>query len=155
MRGDRVSVDALTARAVTAGAAVLTAIAGLGVRAFANGDVAKYAGDALYTVLICALVAVIAPRARPVTKAGTALAFSWAVELLQLTGVPAELSRSSAVARLVLGSTFNAPDLFWYAVGASAAWAAFAGAAAVAPATSPVRPRSWPDSCEACPSGHS
>lgn len=47
MRGDRVSVDALTARAVTAGAAVLTAIAGLGVRAFANGDVAKYAGDAL------------------------------------------------------------------------------------------------------------
>ncbi|MFI5745851.1 DUF2809 domain-containing protein [Streptomyces sp. NPDC051644] len=122
------------ARAVAAGTAALTVAAGLGVRAFADGDVAKYAGDALYTVLICALVAVIAPRARPVVKAGTALAFSWVVELLQLTGVPAELSRHSAVARLVLGSTFNAPDLFWYAVGAGFAWVA------LAPATSAASP---------------
>lgn len=111
------------ARAVAAGAAVLTVLAGLGVRAFADGDLAKYAGDALYTVLVCALAAVIAPGARPVVRAGAALAFSWAVELLQLTGVPADLSRHSAVARLVLGSTFNAPDLFWYAVGAGFAWA--------------------------------
>ncbi|WP_326767087.1 DUF2809 domain-containing protein [Streptomyces sp. NBC_01591] len=118
-----VSRTAPRARAVAAGAAVLTVLAGLGVRAFMDGDLAKYAGDALYTVLICALVAVLAPGARPVVKAGTALAFSWAVELLQLTGVPADLSRHSAVARLVLGSTFNAPDLFWYAVGAGFAWA--------------------------------
>lgn len=62
--------------------------------------------------------------------AGAALAFSWAVELLQLTGVPGVLSRHSTVARLVLGSTFNAPDLFWYAVGAGAAWAVHRGAAA-------------------------
>jgi hypothetical protein len=116
-----------------AGAAVLTTAAGLGVRAVADGDVAKYAGDALYTVLICALVVVAAPRTRPLAAAGTALEFSWAVELLQLTGLPAELSRHSTVARLILGSTFNAPDLFWYAVGASAAWSAFAGMAAVAP----------------------
>lgn len=34
----------------------------------------------------------------------------------------AELARNSAVARLVLGSTFNPPDLFWYAVGAAAGW---------------------------------
>ncbi|MFF1645342.1 DUF2809 domain-containing protein [Streptomyces sp. NPDC058240] len=111
------------ARAVAAGAAVLTVLAGLGVRALADGAFAKYAGDALYTVLICALVAVIAPGARPAVRAGTALAFSWAVELLQLTGVPAELSRHSTVARLVLGSTFGAPDLLWYAVGAGFAWA--------------------------------
>ncbi|OKK25017.1 hypothetical protein AMK09_02200 [Streptomyces sp. CB02488] len=116
------------ARAVAAGAAVATVAAGLGVRTVADGDLAKYAGDALYTVLICALVALCAPRARPVVVAGTGLAVSWAVELLQLTGVPAELSRRSAVARLVLGSTFNAPDLLWYAVGAAAVWAVLAAA---------------------------
>ncbi|MCX4770658.1 DUF2809 domain-containing protein [Streptomyces sp. NBC_01260] len=110
------------ARAVAAGAAVVTVAAGLGVRTVADGALAKYAGDALYTVLVCALVALCAPRARPFTVAGTGLVLSWAVELLQLTGVPAELSRHSAVARLVLGSTFNAPDLLWYAVGAAAAW---------------------------------
>ncbi|MEE4489782.1 DUF2809 domain-containing protein [Streptomyces sp. BE230] len=123
------------ARAVAAGAAVLTVAAGLGVRTVADGAVAKYAGDALYTVLVCALVALCAPRARPLVVAGAGLGISWAVELLQLTGVPAELSERSTVARLVLGSTFNAPDLFWYAVGAAAAWAV--GAVATSGATAP------------------
>ncbi|MFD4761360.1 DUF2809 domain-containing protein [Streptomyces sp. NPDC058439] len=132
---------ALRARAVAAGAAALTVAAGLGVRAVADGPVAKYAGDALYTVLICALATVIAPRARPAVRAGAALAFSWAVELLQLTGVPAELSRHSAVARLVLGSSFNAPDLFWYAAGAGCAWAvaALATCSGSAPRTAASR----------------
>ncbi|MEL5957264.1 DUF2809 domain-containing protein [Streptomyces sp. CLV115] len=133
------AVAAPRVRAVAAGAAVLTVLAGLGVRAFTDGDLAKYAGDALYTVLVCALVAVIAPGARPVVRAGAALAFSWAVELLQLTGVPADLSRHSTVARLVLGSTFNAPDLFWYAVGAGFAWAvsAVAGSATTSAGCAP------------------
>lgn len=109
-------------RLAAAVAAVLTVAAGLGIRALAQGSVAKYAGDALYTVLILTLVVLVAPRVRPLAAAGTALAFSWAVELLQLTGVPAELSRMSVVARLVLGSTFNAPDLVWYAVGAAVGW---------------------------------
>ncbi|MFE9818916.1 DUF2809 domain-containing protein [Streptomyces sp. NBC_00236] len=111
-------------RGVAAGAAVLTVAAGLGVRTVADGAVAKYAGDALYTVLVCALVVLCAPRARPLAVAGAGLGISWAVEFFQLTGVPAELSERSAVARLVFGSTFNAPDLFWYAVGATAVWAA-------------------------------
>ncbi|MFI6949587.1 DUF2809 domain-containing protein [Streptomyces sp. NPDC050422] len=123
----------LRVRGVAAGAAVLTVAAGLGVRTVADGAVAKYAGDALYTVLVCALVALCAPRARPLVVAGAGLGISWAVEFLQLTGVPAELSERSAVARLVLGSTFNAPDLFWYAVGAAAAWAAHAAATSRAP----------------------
>ncbi|MCX4675111.1 DUF2809 domain-containing protein [Streptomyces sp. NBC_01433] len=113
--------SAARTRALAAGAALLTVAAGLGIRSVAVGDVAKYAGDALYTVLICVLVVIVAPRARPLPVAGVALAFSWAVEFAQLTGVPAELSARSGVARLVLGSTFNAPDLFWYAVGAGAA----------------------------------
>ncbi|WP_406146774.1 DUF2809 domain-containing protein [Streptomyces sp. NBC_01012] len=114
---------AVPARATAAAAALVTVLAGLGVRSAVDGDVAKYAGDALYTVLIHTLVVLVAPRVRPLTAAGAALAFSWAVELAQLTGVPAELSRRSALARLVLGSTFNAPDLLWYVAGAGLAWA--------------------------------
>ncbi|QNE75704.1 DUF2809 domain-containing protein [Streptomyces finlayi] len=121
-------------RLSAAGAAVLTVTAGLGVRAVAGGDVAKYAGDALYTVLIHALVVLIAPRVGPLVAVGAALGFSWAVEFAQLTDVPAELSARSVVARLVLGSTFNAPDLFWYGVGAVAAGCVHAGAAARRPA---------------------
>ncbi|MGA5044491.1 DUF2809 domain-containing protein [Streptomyces arboris] len=128
-------------RVVAAGAAVVTVAAGLGVRAAGDGAFAKYAGSALYTVLLCALVALCAPRARPVAVAGTALALSWAVELLQLTGVPAELSAHSTAARLVLGSTFNVPDLFWYAVGAAAAWGVHAGARRLATPCSSAAPR--------------
>ncbi|MFI7364713.1 DUF2809 domain-containing protein [Streptomyces sp. NPDC050149] len=133
--------SARRARGVAASAAVLTVAAGLGVRTVADGAVAKYAGDALYTVLVCALVALCAPRARPLAVAGAGLGISWAVECFQLTGVPAELSERSTAARLVLGSTFNAPDLLWYAVGAATAWAVCAAATsgATAPRTAASR----------------
>ncbi|WP_354642391.1 DUF2809 domain-containing protein [Kitasatospora camelliae] len=106
-------------RALAAAAAAATVAAGLGVRALAAGDLAKYAGDALYTVLVYALVVLAAPGLRPRAAAALALAVSWAVEFLQLTGVPTELSRHSTAARLVLGSTFNAPDLLCYALAAA------------------------------------
>lgn len=109
-------------RLAAAAAALVVVGAGLGLRTLAAGDVAKYGGDALYTVLIVALVVLVAPRARAWKAAATALAVSWVIEFSQLSTVPAELSRHSTAARLVLGSTFNAPDLFWYAVGASAGW---------------------------------
>ncbi|MCX4819277.1 DUF2809 domain-containing protein [Streptomyces sp. NBC_01142] len=105
-------------RLVACAAAVLTVAAGLGIRGAATGEAAKYAGDALYTVLVHTLVVLIAPRVKPLAAAATALAFSCAVELLQLTQFPAELAARNPLARLVLGSTFNAPDLLWYAVGA-------------------------------------
>ena len=88
---------------------------GLGVREFARGDFAKYAGVALYATLIYALAAF---WLRPLWAALVAVGFSWGVEFFQLTGIPADLSAQSGLARLVLGSTFNAPDLFWYVVGA-------------------------------------
>ncbi|MEU8773556.1 DUF2809 domain-containing protein [Streptomyces sp. NPDC048606] len=114
-------------RLVAAAGAVATVGAALALRAVAAGDLAKYGGDALYTVLLAALVVLVAPRATPTKAATCALALSWAVEFLQLTAVPAELSRRSTLARLALGSTFNAPDLFWYVVGAASAWAAHTG----------------------------
>ncbi|AKZ53683.1 Putative integral membrane protein [Streptomyces ambofaciens ATCC 23877] len=109
-------------RAVAAVAALSVVGAGLGLRAVADGGVAKYGGDALYTLLLFALVVLVAPGITPLKGAAVALALSWGVEFLQLSDVPAELSLRSTAARLVLGSTFNAPDLFWYAVGAAAGW---------------------------------
>ncbi|NUW45966.1 DUF2809 domain-containing protein [Nonomuraea rhodomycinica] len=100
-------------------AAVLTVAAGLGVRALTGGAFAKYAGDALYTVLIQALVVLVVPRVRPVTAALVAAGLSWVIEFAQLAEVP-------QVLRPVLGSTFNPPDLLWYAVGAAAACAVHA-----------------------------
>ncbi|MEV0647766.1 DUF2809 domain-containing protein [Phytomonospora sp. NPDC050363] len=109
----------MRARLPYAAAAVATVAAGLGVRSTWDGAFAKYAGSALYALLIFWLVLVVAPRTRPLVAAAAACAFSWAVEFFQLTPIPGELS-SNPVARLVLGSTFNAPDLLWYAVGALA-----------------------------------
>ncbi|MFC9855345.1 ribosomal maturation YjgA family protein [Streptomyces prasinus] len=120
----RAGAGSETNRTRLAAAVAASAIvgAGLGLRSVAAGDVAKYGGDALYTLLIFALVLLTAPRVAAWRAAALALAVSWAVEFSQLSGVPAELSQRSTAARLVLGSTFNAPDLFWYAVGTLAGW---------------------------------
>ncbi|MFE0804580.1 DUF2809 domain-containing protein [Streptomyces sp. NPDC058812] len=96
--------------------------AGTGLRAVASGDVAEYGGDALYTLLASALVVLVAPRVKPLRAATIALAVSRGVEFSQLSDLPADLSRKSTAARRVLGSTFDAPDLFWYAVGAASGW---------------------------------
>ncbi|NUR83438.1 MAG: DUF2809 domain-containing protein [Nonomuraea sp.] len=100
-------------------AAALTIAAGLGVRLLWDGPVPKYAGDALYTVLIYALVVLAVPRVRPWVAATVAAGLSWAIEFAQLGEIPPLL-------RPLLGSTFNAPDLLWYAVGAAAACAVHA-----------------------------
>ncbi len=93
--------------------------AGLALRSVAGGPVVKYGGDALYTLLLYELVLVAAPRTRPGPAACVALAVSWAIEFFQLTGIPAELATHSTLARLVAGTTFNPPDLLWYAAGAA------------------------------------
>jgi hypothetical protein len=101
-------------------AAVVTLGAGLGVRAVTGGVFAKYAGIALYAAFLYTLVVALAPRLTPVRAAAITTAVCWAVELFQLTPVPATLSAHSVLARLALGTTFNWPDLLWYAVGAVA-----------------------------------
>ncbi|MFD8708061.1 DUF2809 domain-containing protein [Kitasatospora sp. NPDC059648] len=111
----------LAARLPAAAAALLIVAAGLGVRAAMTGDLAKYAGDALYTVLVYALVVLVAPRVRSARAALVAAGVSWAVELFQATGLPDAWGRRSGLVHLVLGSTFNPPDLLWYVVGAAGA----------------------------------
>ena len=115
--------EGLRQRLVPAVAAVATVAAGLSVRSVLGGDLAKYAGDALYALLIFWLVLVVAPRTRAWAAAAVSFGVSVAVELFQLTGLPAEVGAHSALARLVLGTTFNAPDLPFYAVGTALGWA--------------------------------
>ncbi|MEV6106640.1 DUF2809 domain-containing protein [Streptomyces sp. NPDC051940] len=110
-------------RLLAAAAGLFTVCAGLGSRATLDGAAGKVAGDVFYTVFVCAVLTAAAPRLRPSLAAAGGLAFSCAVELLQLTGVPSTLAGHSVLARLALGTTFNAPDLLWYGVGAAVWWA--------------------------------
>ncbi|MEU8794035.1 DUF2809 domain-containing protein [Streptomyces sp. NPDC048643] len=126
------------------GVAVVTVVAGLGIRSRTGGAFAKCAGDALYTVLVCALVVLVAPRLQPVVAAGAALGFSWAVELWQIAGVP-------TVLHPLFGATFNAPDLFWYVVGAVLGWCLTLGGRR----DGPVRPADPDAPAEEAASAHS
>lgn len=105
---------------------------GLVVRFVVGGPVGDFLGGVLYTVLIAVLVfplvTAFVRRRLPVsqralrksawTAAGVALAASVAVELLQLSSIPAQLSEVFPPARLVLGTSFAPLDLVAYGVGA-------------------------------------
>ncbi|WP_063765308.1 DUF2809 domain-containing protein [Nonomuraea candida] len=106
-------------RTLTALTAVVIVVCGLGVRALWDGPVPKYAGDALYTAMIYAVAVFALPRLRPRAAAAVSCGLSWIIEFAQLGTIP-------EVLRPVLGSTFNPPDLLWYAVGAVACLAAHA-----------------------------
>ena len=82
-----------------------------------SGALAQYSGTALYAAMIYAGVFVLMPSLRPAVAAGSAIAFCWLIELFQLTGIPADLSEQSLLARLALGVTFDPTDLLWYAIG--------------------------------------
>ena len=128
-------------RLAACGAAVVTVAAGLATRGLPEGTVTPQVGDALYALLIFWLVVVVAPRGRGWALALVACGICVAIELFQLTGVPAALGASSGLVRLVLGTTFHAPDLPWYAVGAAAGWALHGAAnrLAVPPTSPPAR----------------
>ncbi|MFE1318263.1 DUF2809 domain-containing protein [Kitasatospora phosalacinea] len=104
------------ARWLAGAAAVL--LLGLVLPALAPQRAAALLGGALYTALLYTVLMAAAPRLGPWTAGGTALAASWAVELFQVSGLPADLGRSSLLSRLVLGTTFDLPDLLGYALGA-------------------------------------
>ncbi|MCZ4068330.1 DUF2809 domain-containing protein [Microbacterium sp. H37-C3] len=74
------------------------------------------AGDALYAVLIYALVVAVAPRAATVVVAAVAGIWCIAVELLQLSDLPARAATVFPPAVLVLGTVFDARDLLVYVV---------------------------------------
>jgi Protein of unknown function (DUF2809) len=96
----------------------LVIVAGLAARFGLSGAPADAAGGVFYTVLVYLLIAFARPSARPAAVGMAALAFSTAIELFQLTSVPADLGASFAPLKLVLGSSFVATDLIAYAAGA-------------------------------------
>lgn len=95
-------------------------LAGLAVTLRGVGAPADLAGAALYTVAAHLVLALALPRAGPVRLAAAAFALSAVVELIQLTTVPERVADVVPVARYLLGTTFHAPDLLAYAVGALA-----------------------------------
>jgi hypothetical protein len=82
-----------------------------------GGPVAQYSGTALYASMVYAGILFLRPRIRPVRAGVMATVFCWTVEAAQLTGIPAELSARSLVARVVLGVQFDWTDMLWYPVG--------------------------------------
>jgi hypothetical protein len=96
------------------GAALAVAFA---IRAVDDGALRQHSGTALYASMIYAGVFLLRPRTTPLVAGAAATAFCWAMETAQLTGVPAELSARSLLARYVFGVTFDPVDLAWYPVG--------------------------------------
>lgn len=102
-------------------AACVVVAAGLGLREFAAGPVAKYGGVALYAVLVYVLVSAARPGRAPRIVLFLTVVICTGVELLQLTPIPARLAGEHRGFALVLGTTFHGWDLLAYAGGALAA----------------------------------
>jgi hypothetical protein len=95
--------------------------AGVGVRTLTSGAFAKYAGIVLYAVMVYWLVLACVPRWTAWRAAVAALGMCWAIELLQLTTLPARVNAVVPLARWVLGQSFSAYDLVGYAAGVGVA----------------------------------
>lgn len=93
-------------------------VLGLAARFGLSGGLADTAGGVFYTALVYVLIAFAWPGLKPSGVGLAALACSAAIELFQLTSVPADLVGAFAPAKLVFGSSFVATDLLAYAAGA-------------------------------------
>ncbi|MFU8874548.1 DUF2809 domain-containing protein [Micromonospora sp. SL4-19] len=111
------SIRPIMVRLLMLVAAGLFLAVALTIRALSDGRLEQYSGTALYASMVYAGVLFLWPRLRPVPTGAAAIAFCWAMECFQLTGVPAVLSARSLLARLVLGVQFDPVDLLWYPVG--------------------------------------
>ena len=81
-------------------------------------------GDALWALMVFVGFGFLLPRASTLVLALLALTFAWGVEFSQLYHAPwIDAVRATILGKLVLGTTFNWPDLPAYAVGiALGAW---------------------------------
>jgi hypothetical protein len=81
----------------------------------------KYGGDALWALVVFLGLGFLFPRAATFTLAISALTISWGVEFFQLYRTPwLDALRATLPGKLILGSTFNLPDLPVYAFGIAA-----------------------------------
>lgn len=85
------------------------------------GAISKYGGDALWALMVFFGMGFVRPRCSTVRIGLLALGFAWSIEFLQLYHAPwMDGLRATIPGRLILGSTFNAPDLLAYAAGIAA-----------------------------------
>jgi len=79
---------------------------------------AKYGGDSLWALVVFLGFGFAFLRSATWRIGLSALGFAWAVEFLQLYHAHwIEAIRSTVIGRLVLGTSFNSPDLIAYAIG--------------------------------------
>jgi hypothetical protein len=102
---------------------LLVIMAGLGSRMIHTGfPIAdKYAGDALYAVMVFLIISLFSGSLLPLARAFAALIVMTALEAFQLTLLPREMCSSAyimvRVAGRLLGTTFSWLDLVAYCVG--------------------------------------
>ena len=78
----------------------------------------KYGGDALWALLVFVGLGCVFKQATTQRLALGALGFSWVIEFSQLYHAPwIDTIRGTLPGRLILGSTFNWPDLSAYLLG--------------------------------------
>ena len=106
---------------------VITVAAGLGSRRFPDQIplfLARYAGDALWAVMVYWLFVFVRPRLPPIAAAVGAFGFALAIELSQLYRSPwLEAIRATRAGALALGQGFLWSDLACYAAGTGLAFA--------------------------------
>lgn len=74
----------------------------------------KSAGDIAYAVMVALLLLFVRPRAHPIAVGALAIALCWALEIFQLTGIPA---RAPYVLQIALGTKFSWHDMTCYVIG--------------------------------------
>jgi hypothetical protein len=81
----------------------------------------NYLGDALYAVMVYLLTSLVWPAAPSRYRAGGTLILVWAIEIFQLTPIPAQLRLSEniflRVLSFALGTTFGWADMVAYTLG--------------------------------------
>lgn len=78
----------------------------------------KYGGDALWALLVFLGYGFLFPKTSTLRLALAALCFSWIIEFSQLYHASwIDFMRATRMGGLVLGSSFNPPDLFAYVLG--------------------------------------
>jgi hypothetical protein len=81
-------------------------------------SLSNYGGDALWALMVFLGFGFLFSKASTLTIALLALSFSWGVEFSQLYHAPwIDAVRTTIPGKLILGTTFNWPDLLAYALG--------------------------------------
>lgn len=88
----------------------------------------KYGGDALWALLVFYAFGFLLRQSTTLQLSFISITFAWAIEFSQLYHAPwIDSIRAMRIGHLVLGSTFNPPDLMAYAVGIAIGAVAEAG----------------------------